>query len=129
MLKSPFKTAAFKALEREWNEKLKDDGFRDIEKLSNEAYRLPEKLPKAWHNCRFQKIPKLKIRSTQEYYSRARDLLWTYEFKNETQKKIWELHCEGMSKREIAKEIKDFPKSYGREQVGNILRKIRESIE
>lgn len=59
------------------------------------------------------------------YYDRARDLLHHFEFESDIHKKIWELHCEGLSKRKIAAIIQ----IYKRETVGNIIKKIAGTLK
>jgi len=86
----------FKAMEQEWYQKLKEDGFEDIEDTSRKDMPL-----KTWHSIKF-KLKDSKTRMhKQTYYEDAKELLLTYKFKNETHKTIWSLHCEGLSSRDI----------------------------
>lgn len=113
-----------KKLEREWYQKLKDEGFVDIEDHTREARPL-----KSWHNHRFKRINPQKRAALEIYYNQARALLFTYEFLNPTVRKIWELHCQGFSKRQIAVLIENETKRYKRESIGLIIVKIAREIK
>lgn len=113
-----------KKLEQEWYQKLKDDGFEDIEDSNN-----PNRPLKAWHNFRFRQVNPARRKVTEAYYEKACALLHTYPFINEITKRIWELHCQGFSKREIEEAIKNESKRYKRESIGLIIVKISREIK
>lgn len=106
-----------------WSQKLEDSGFVDVEDVSR-----PDSPLKAWHSFRWRATPQQKSALTIEYYLRAADLLITYNFDNDTHKTIWQLHCEGKSKRKIEKLIATCEPNYKREQIGNIINFIASSI-
>ncbi len=113
-----------KALQKIWYEKLKSDGFEDIEDTDNVYKPL-----KAWHSFRFHRLGSLlKIETSEIYYEKAASLLHRFNFKNVTQRKIWELHSQGWSKRQIEKEIKDHKPSYKREWIAVIIKRISKEI-
>lgn len=62
--------------------------------------------------------------TTRIYYEEALNLLKKYSFKNTSEKKIWELHCEGWTIREIEKKIK----RYKRQMIHNIITLISKEI-
>ena len=111
----------FKELEKVWYEKLKEEGFEDIENLSVESRTL-----KTWSN-RFHIDKKyqadLEI-AQQIYYEQARALIETETFYNEGWKKIWELHSEGMPEREIAKLV-----PYKKSMVHYVIHKTSKRIK
>ena len=110
----------FKALQTEWTKKLKDSGFVDIEDVER-----PDKPLKAWDDRRFKQIPTERRIATERYYDTARELLNTYEFKNLIHKKIWELHCEGLSRRKIAKLLGVFGQARTGEIIGDIAKAFK----
>lgn len=120
---SPFKSRQFKELEREWYGKLKESGFEDIEDNSTEERRL-----RSWHNLRFSNFSPIKICMISSYYSYSADLLQTHRFINEEQKRIWELHCNGLTEREIAKEVPRYKKSMVHYVISNVRKGIKEWI-
>jgi len=96
--------------------KLEQSGFKDIEDTERDDVPL-----KAWHNHRFKHIPIERFVATESYYERAKSLLNTFTFKNDTHRKIWELHCQGVSKRKIVEQIKGLTPCYKRSRVGKII--------
>lgn len=114
-----YQSKQYRELQAVWYKKLKEQGFEDIEDTSKSDRPL-----EAWHSLRFQKVVGVQVDMTQAYYYRAKELLNTYQFKNKTHQRVWELHCEGLSKREIAEEIKNLEKTYKRESIGLIIKNI-----
>lgn len=94
-----YNSKEYKALQKEWYEKLKKDGFKDIETekgnmdtgkiLNNIATR-----------CTVD-----TFKAQQDYYRFAGQFLHEYKFKSED-RIIWESHCNGVSIREIVKVLK-----------------------
>lgn len=119
----------FKKLQKEWYEKIKKEGFVDAEDTEN-----PHRPLKSWHSFKFyapdknQKLYFISMDSAEEYYKRARHLLVDYKFDKEIHKRIWTLHSEGWSTRQIEKKISRFDKSYKRSQISNIINKIAKEI-
>lgn len=101
----------FKELQKTWYDKLKNtkskqypEGFNDIEQDNG--------MLKTWESSHYtkHKYNGLTLESwlvskqaQVEYYTLARQ--WTHEhkFKSKEEKKLWELHAEGMSYREMQK--------------------------
>ena len=101
---NPFKSPEFKELERLWYDKLKEEGFQDIEESPDKAERgSGERMLVRSHSADFKRVPRSNIESSYEYYYFASQfLLHENGFKNEKHRKVWELHCEGVPEREIA---------------------------
>ncbi len=100
---SPFKTPEFKKLFQEWNELLKQSGLGEIENFS-----LPEPMLKTWNSFDWSSESArdpLRMLQARDYYEKAEEILRTYAFKNERQRMIWDLHCDGLSVREIEREL------------------------
>lgn len=91
------RTAAdVRRLQREWYARLRDDGFDDIE------YGREDGALKV--ACRENRgLDALAYESTCEYFSRAEEFLYRFEWQDDEQRAVWRLHVEGASLREIAK--------------------------
>lgn len=122
MSNNSFKTPQFKALSAKWNEILEDSGHEEIE-----DFRLPNPPLKNWHNLDFRNVNPEVFKAKQLYYEKARAILHTYEFQNPTHRRIWEMHSEGGSAREIARTLK--LKKYKKSKVFNILQRIQKEIK
>jgi hypothetical protein len=89
-----YKTKAFEALNAKWYDKLKKSGFEDAE--SDEDHLTD------WSRTLFLKRPEYD-QSKEEYYRLAGQFLHDHTFRTETERKIWELHQDGVSIRKIVK--------------------------
>ena len=127
---SKYDSDEFKALQKEWYKKLattpNTDGevFKDIEDTNRADQPL-----KAWHDSRFKTISITQRLTAESYYEQATQLLHTYKFKNPTHRRIWELHCEGVSRRKIAFQIKDMKPTYKHIRVTYIIQEISKAIK
>lgn len=115
-----------KALERFWYDKLKKEGFIDIEDTT-----ISNRPLLSWHSFKFCKTPKVKQEALSDYYYKASQLLNTYEFEKPIHRRIWELHCEGYSWRKIESIIQWEPGSlhHKKDIIGSIINRIAESIK
>ena len=101
---------------KEWDEKLKQSGFKDIEDRRKDTL-------KSWAGTSylvFNKDQEKKIvpkkdygystlawkQSQAEYFRLAGHILHEASFKSEQHRLIWEAHSEGLSQQEIAKKLK-----------------------
>ena len=109
----------FADLQQEWYDKLKEDGFDDIEYFDNENDRLE---PRDWIRDGFNKVwegivdhPDAKLdEQTFEYYSIIRTLSHTEDFDKEVDRKIFRMYGDGETYRKIAAEVKISHMSVGR---------------
>lgn len=92
-----FDTKKFKDLKSKWYKKLADTGFDDIEDSEGDI--------KSKGDAKVIKNALQDKEQRETYYSIAREFLETYNFENDTAKDIWRLHCEGLGKLSIAKEL------------------------
>lgn len=79
-----------------WYQKLKDEGFEDIE----ESFQ--------YHSLYFaQAFGKLQHRSSSrlDYHERAIAFLDLYEFESSQERDVWEMHTMGHSQRDIVKRL------------------------
>lgn len=98
--------------------------FKDIEDTSRDDSPL-----KAWHDYRFKHIPIEQRMAAATYYDLAMAALHTHRFLNDTHKRIWELYCEGLSRRKIAKNIAGMTPTYGQARIGEIILEISVEIK
>lgn len=97
----------FAKLQAEWDKKLADSGFVDVEDR-----RASGDLLKAWHGKYFQvRYTPDQFVAKREYYELATSFLNEFFFSEETlgyfgiidqDKRVWSLHADGKSIREIA---------------------------
>lgn len=95
----PFGSPEFKALQAKWTKRLRDSGFEDIEESDGNLIdedRLSRRL----------KWSPERIASDAEYYRLATQYLNVGTFKNKKERRIWELHSEGLSIRAISKQVR-----------------------
>ncbi len=112
----------FKRLEQTWYDKLKSEGFVDIENTKDRDRRLRE-----WDFNFFRnKFVAVKYETTLAYYNQGRQILTTYSFKTEMHKRIWELHIEGRSERQIAVTLDG---AYKKSMVHYIIAEIAKMIK
>src|SRR4051812_41920646 len=88
-------------LQTHYYNKLKESGWIDIEDTSH-----PLRPLKCWHSLKWIRLTQTRIDRIETYYKKARELLHTYPFTSDLQKKIWELHCEGVTERKIVEILK-----------------------
>jgi uncharacterized protein YerC len=88
----------FDALQREWYQRLKDDGFVDIENSKGElkAHGSQKDLERLrdWNTE--------GIRIVSDYYSRAGEFLNVHAFTSLADRAVWRLHSEGIGYHKIA---------------------------
>lgn len=79
-----------------WDKKLKEAGFKDLEQRK-------DGLLKEWANEPVRKYTKQRADAKYEYYRSAGQFFHHFEFANKVEKRIFELHSEGISIRSIVK--------------------------
>lgn len=98
-----FKTKEFLELQAKWYEKLKKDKFNDIERNETTLH-----LSHAGYFSDLRKNPNHPdvIEAKQNYYRLAGQFTHEHKFKSRRQKRIWQLHADGKSVRQIAEILK-----------------------
>lgn len=94
-----FDSPEFKKLQKIWNKKLTDSGFQDAEQ--------PDGMLKEW-STRFRTHhadPSL-YEAKEEYFRRAGQFLHSHAFEDKDSKRVWSMHAQGVSNRDIAKKLK-----------------------
>ena len=127
-----YKTQEFLELKKEWYAHLKNLGFEDIE----EDYKDSSKTClKRWDSFYFTAKSHGShtidlFQSKRDYYYYAYQFLNEAEFETETQKKIWELHAQAISIRDISKYmLENFTLKISRDRVWKILKPLQESLK
>lgn len=121
IMSNPFRTPEFKALFTEWNQVLELSGHREIENFN-----LPEPTFKEWERVHLKLMDPATpayIESVRTYYDRALEILDRFPFKEEVHRKIWFLHCKGLSIRKIAQRLNR--KKFTRNSVSLFIIRIR----
>lgn len=94
-MSSPFKTKEFKALHAKWEKRLEKEGLPDLETADGQLKGISHaSFFKAHYN-------QVDAEAKEEYYRQAGYFLYDHKFQTELERKIWELHCEGVSIRDI----------------------------
>jgi hypothetical protein len=89
-----WETAEFAALQSQWYGALRGEGFVDIEGADG--------LEEPGGRRRRERVD---WEATAEYYRMAGVFLHDHQFESAIERRIWELHCEGMSHRRIVREL------------------------
>lgn len=110
-------------LKRLWYQKLKESGFKDIEDTS----RLQKDPYISVYDSKFfhTNFHPLQCENTQEYFRRARGFYCSHEFDSITDKKVWALHSEGKSHREIAQMLRSPNNKMNKDNVNQIILKLQ----
>ncbi len=86
-----YETKEFLELNAEWDKKLEDSGFEDIEKTEYNDFVRPQEFTKR----------KVKYEGGFDYYKYCQLVLREYDFKRDIDRFIFECHTEGLSVRDI----------------------------
>lgn len=101
------KSREFRRLQREWYAKLADSGFVDIERHNLHADNPYMRQHK--HEVQVT-LERGMLVGRQEYFRRAGHWSWDRTFLNRKEAHIWRLHANGLSYREVAREVQVFPR-------------------
>lgn len=96
----PSQPKDLKALQKIWYEKLKKSGFKDAERPDGRFHLCASSLPSRYNSTFFA--------AREEYFRLAGQLLHEYPFESTSQMLVWRLHSEGLSIREIVKELRKY---------------------
>lgn len=107
-----YQQAKFKALQKKWYEKLASKGFEDAE--DSEQYL------KTWESFQGKLTNNAYSSSKADYYRLARQFLNDYTFKTKKERKIFEMHVEGIGYRPIAKKFKTY-----KNKIAEIVQNLR----
>lgn len=125
-----YKTREFKALQKQWYRKLKNEGFRDIE-LDSDLEQTHDQYTKDWPGNRLKTLQasdytastSLQDHPTTKYYSLAQDTRLTYSFKTQLDRRVWDLHTSGFTNQAVADRV-----GVSKKKVFTIIARIRADI-
>jgi len=131
---NPFKTQQFLELKKEWYEHLENVGFKDIEEDYSDSAKA---CLKRWDSYYFtakshgsSTASSELFQSKRDYYYYANQFLNEGEFESETVKKIWELHSNGISIRDISKHmLETYSVKMSRDRVWKVLKPLQETLK
>lgn len=111
----------FKDLQAEWDKKLAESGFKDIEQRDGNL--------KDWDSHRFRmRYDKFSFESRRDYYIAAEHFLNSHGFSNKKELMIWKLHSEGVSMRSIVIQLEKKKIHIYRAQVKSIIDDLTEKM-
>lgn len=110
----------FKKLRKYWYEKLRSEGFQDIETDSGHLIESHS----AYQFSRRISFKSISYESTRDYFFWAESQLLLGKFQSESDKLIWKLHSDGRTTREIAREVK-----LGQQWISTKIRRIRRYLQ
>lgn len=99
-----------KKLTKVWYDKLRDSGFKDVERLDgrlNTADKNNSPLHDEYFSSQGGKDRSSLVwkESVQEYYRLASQFLFDKDFEDSIDKTIWEYHSQGLTHKEVAKKL------------------------
>lgn len=110
----------FKKLQADWDAKLKESGFEDAETRDGNL--------KTWHKYDvLDRFSREDGETKMEYFAAAGRFLHDYQFESLSERTVWQLHCEGLSIRQILKAIKD-SKVKSKWKVHQIVQKLKAAM-
>jgi len=89
-------TKSLAKLKKLWYQKLRESGFKDIERKDGTVGRGAP---------RVDNLNDVQKQAIQDYYSMCRNFLEEHTFDNEVERFIWSLHSEGTSVRDISNQL------------------------
>ena len=116
-MRSPIGSAAeFKKLQAAWYLRLREIGFDDIE--SKGIYARPDVDRRTWRRACAERESRIA------YFALADEFLRSFRFQKPRHRDAWELHAQGLSVRQIAKDL-----GLTRNQVGPLIARLRRKLK
>lgn len=107
----------FKALQKQWYARLKEEDFQDAENAKGHLRKESSHFTKKEIVAKFE--------STRTYFYNTTQFLNYHEFANEYEKVVWDYHSNGMSSREIATTLRKAGLKSNYDKVQHIIRRLR----
>lgn len=95
-----------KVLQAQWDKKLKEDGFVDIETRYGDEILLKRYDSNYFTHKSHGWRGADNHQAHAQYFREARHKMWTFKFRDEHDKTVWWLHANGLYNREIARIVK-----------------------
>lgn len=112
-----WKTKAFRELEKVWEERLKEAGFKDSEKINRSHRRLKQNAS----NC-YRQAPEVLREAKLRYYELLGLNFYNETFENPVHKTVISMRKDGFKLKEISFYLKSNGKPNHRETIRKILR-------
>lgn len=108
-----------RALQREWQRKLAESGFVDIEK---------DGMLNVWENLKWNGVDRTRLVARQRYYVAAEHFMseWADLFMTEIEAHIWALHSEGLGCRAIMAELSKTGFKTNKDYINYVVRDLKE---
>lgn len=125
------KTPEFKKLQTEWYNKLKAEGFKDLEPIEGRLVDggLDAFCPGRTTGFSYEER-KLYNETKEQYYRLAGHFLHDFKFANDFDKYVWELHSNGLSYRSIVSVLKGLGKKFiYRRKINETVNKLSKQMK
>lgn len=83
---------------------------------------------KTWDSHRFLTIYNVEMELMREAYEEKTELLHDFQFEKPIHKKIWELHCDGLTSPQIEKKIKKMKDARKELTIRNIIKDLEREL-
>jgi hypothetical protein len=105
MAKKFYETAEFQKLKKQWDQKLADSGFEDIEAKEDEHMVRPQEFTTPHQSAELTEYVDFVENSGLDYYQFCHQILREFEFKRELDRIVFELYTEGKTIRDISSHL------------------------
>jgi|ERR1700677_914761 len=112
-----------KKLQAIWAKKLKDSGFKDIENKDGRLER-ESAMPVVYQTNFGHEGAIVKFEATREYYALAGQFYHDYKFSSDIEKKIWFLHSQGVTARNIVKLVRTKTYKANKDPLSALIRRL-----
>lgn len=123
---NPFEGQKFKQLKKKWYKKLQEEGFEDVEQQSSYKEEMLKCWDSFWFDNKISQIGRTFFNSTFDYYYHATQFAQEIQSMPQVQQRIWQLHTDSISLREIALEINSPQTPINKDYVARIIKQIQQ---
>jgi len=118
-----FKTKEFKDLQKDWERRLKQAGFDDIER-KDRVGRAAERLRTDVMENISHTLSVGQFEIKQEYYRLAGQFLHEHKFKTSFERTVWEMHSNGISVVDIVKALQKTGRTAYKDKVHGAIKRL-----
>lgn len=115
----PIDSKSLKKLKRKWEQRLYDDGFRDIERENGEG----ERVLKQYASNSFRNADELEREQKLEFFLQCSSMMAQTKFPRVLDHWIMEMFCEGVEKKEMKALLAEAGIKRGADAIQDIIRK------
>jgi hypothetical protein len=123
------KSQQFKDLQDKWYKKLAKSGFEDIEQDEDHLinWSSSRALRGKVNGSAYADVI-VSHQAVEEYYRLAGHFLHDYKFKDEYEKKVWILHADGNSHRDVAEALRTKSRKANKDSVNTIVKRLSKEM-